>query len=116
VAPAPAGKLVIDTLGAVPLEVRGYLRRSAPDTRRTSVRVFLTRENWGRAVNIDDDDFEFSPVRPGRYELRIASLGQPARVDSVDVPPEGLTVIVPFERTDALDGCSGPNVTGREKP
>jgi hypothetical protein len=81
------------------------------------VRALLAGEEWVSSRLVVADSFRMSPVSPGRYELRITSWGQRPRVDSIDVPSEGLALIVPFERTDALDGCSGPIVvTSRKKP
>jgi hypothetical protein len=110
--PAPGGVLRTDTTGSQTAVLRGRL---AWDGLRpsTPVRVALTRPGWSRTVSVAADTFYFTDVALGVYELRTMMWGQRPRMDTLQVPSAGLSVLVPFASTLVFDDCGGNTSTVR---
>ena len=108
--PAPTGPLRIDSVASVAGALRGRLQWADERRPAASVVVRLSRNGWATTTRVVSDTFRIAHVAPGAYEMRTMLFGQQPRVDTVQVPTTGASVLVPVAWVQMLDAC-GPNVT-----
>lgn len=103
--PAPGGAIHVERAQPAAGVLEGRLMPGA-----SNVRAILAGPAGTRATAVVADSFSFQDVSSGRYELRLSHLGQASRVDTLDVPPEGLRLVIPFHEVSPMACGEGVRV------